>query len=223
MRACFLITCAGNTWDCYTKAVRGDSRRDLYAKILALCGLGLLSGAGALVDYWPLGIKFPNSLRVQAEPTVVGPLRLPESALASIQDESHGTRALSQGRSDALVQRTHARQEEPIPGSLPVVATPAALVPPAETVGLEAPPLPLYTLVRHDLPVVASIPLQALAPAPVWRSDLSDRTQIDSMDDGFLAEALRKTRTSIVRTGMKTGASVADAVRVVSNAVRWAF
>src|SRR5690606_234841 len=39
--------------------VRGDSRRDLYAKTLALCGLGLLAGTGALVDYWPVGMKLP--------------------------------------------------------------------------------------------------------------------------------------------------------------------
>jgi hypothetical protein len=40
--------------------VRGDSLRDLYAKTLALLGLGLLAGVGALVDYWPVGVGAPQ-------------------------------------------------------------------------------------------------------------------------------------------------------------------
>jgi hypothetical protein len=39
--------------------VRGDSLRDLYAKALALLGLGLLGAAGALVDYWPVRSGLP--------------------------------------------------------------------------------------------------------------------------------------------------------------------
>jgi hypothetical protein len=40
--------------------VRGDSLRDLYAKTLALVGLGLLGAIGAAVDYWPSGIQMPS-------------------------------------------------------------------------------------------------------------------------------------------------------------------
>jgi hypothetical protein len=39
--------------------VRGDSRRDFYAKSLALAGLGMLAAAGAAVDYWPVGGSLP--------------------------------------------------------------------------------------------------------------------------------------------------------------------
>ena len=39
--------------------MRGDSIRDLYAKTLALLGLGVLAGTGALVDYWPSGVRLP--------------------------------------------------------------------------------------------------------------------------------------------------------------------
>jgi hypothetical protein len=53
---------------CYTKRVRGDSRRDLYAKALAVLGLGLLAGAGALVDYWPVHIGIPAVRDVMALP-----------------------------------------------------------------------------------------------------------------------------------------------------------
>lgn len=39
--------------------MRGDSIRDLYAKSLALLGLGLLGGLGAAVDYWPATLATP--------------------------------------------------------------------------------------------------------------------------------------------------------------------
>ena len=39
--------------------MRGDSLRDLYAKALAILGLGLLGLAGALVDYWPVRSDLP--------------------------------------------------------------------------------------------------------------------------------------------------------------------
>ena len=39
--------------------MRGDSLRDLYAKTLALFGLALLAGVGALVDYWPAPVALP--------------------------------------------------------------------------------------------------------------------------------------------------------------------
>jgi hypothetical protein len=51
--------------------VRGDSLRDLYAKALALLGLGLLGAAGALVDYWPVPSALPavaSALLLPADP-----------------------------------------------------------------------------------------------------------------------------------------------------------
>jgi hypothetical protein len=39
--------------------MRGDSVRDLYAKALALIGLAVLAGAGALMDYWPVQGSLP--------------------------------------------------------------------------------------------------------------------------------------------------------------------
>jgi hypothetical protein len=40
--------------------VRGDSLRDFYAKTLAVLGLGVLAGAGAIVDYWPVSQDVPD-------------------------------------------------------------------------------------------------------------------------------------------------------------------
>lgn len=53
---------------CYTGLVRGDSLRDLYAKALALLGLGLLGVAGALVDYWPVHGDVPYVASVLTHP-----------------------------------------------------------------------------------------------------------------------------------------------------------
>ena len=48
--------------------MRGDSLRDLYAKALALLGLGLLGVAGALVDYWPVHGDVPYVASVLTHP-----------------------------------------------------------------------------------------------------------------------------------------------------------
>lgn len=48
--------------------MRGDSLRDLYAKALALLGLGLLGAAGALVNYWPVRGDLPAVASTLARP-----------------------------------------------------------------------------------------------------------------------------------------------------------
>jgi hypothetical protein len=52
--------------------VRGYSLRDLYAKALALLGLGLLGAAGALVDYWPVHSTLPVVASALVLPTDFG-------------------------------------------------------------------------------------------------------------------------------------------------------
>ena len=58
--------------------MRGDSLRNLYAKTMALLGLGLLAGAGALVDYWPTGIELPVAGPALVQPEIARALPVPD-------------------------------------------------------------------------------------------------------------------------------------------------
>jgi hypothetical protein len=64
--------------------VRGDSLRDLYAKALALLGLGLLGAAGALVDYWPVRSALPAVASALSLPADLGIPALRATALPKV-------------------------------------------------------------------------------------------------------------------------------------------
>ena len=73
--------------------MRGDSIRDLYAKTLALLGLGVLAGTGALVDYWPSGVRLPAVESGFTQPefslALAIPDQEPEVRLASARPRLH--------------------------------------------------------------------------------------------------------------------------------------
>lgn len=218
--------------------MRGDSLRDLYAKTLALVGLGVLAAVGALFDYWPAGIRL-----VPAAPA----LELPELA-ASFPEVP----AVSSPESTSIAGHPP-RRPRPSLASLPVTpATDIRLTSVSEPLRPLAPEASL-TFATADAPLPEAVFMTAsfsadhdATDAPLSVQALSVREDpyedpagsllgrrepvalVDSGtgaddDGGFLSDALRKTRTSLVRTGARTGASIVDAVRVVGGAVRRAL
>jgi hypothetical protein len=207
--------------------VRGDSLRDLYAKTLALVGLGVLAGVGALFDYWPAGIRLVPAapalelpeLAASFSPTTIelatpvalprrvssGGRSMPEPAVPTVEE----TAFTSVAASDSVATLPSFEVRE-VPESLGVVAAEAPLHTESEAIAMTA------ALTAGDA--------VDYAPGAGWREPVALVDSSSGADEsGFLSDALRKTRTSLVRTGARTGASIIDAVRVVGGAVRRAL
>jgi hypothetical protein len=203
--------------------VRGDSLRDLYAKTLALFGLALLAGVGALVDYWPA----PAALPVVLSPTpAAAPARLPAVASDLSRALSQRARAatpadLSARARPAMTRRAPAHRPVAIAlDSLPV-APYAGDVPVADVVELGVPPaLPPVT------PAVAtrvSATEIALPPAPMLTFGPSAPSAPLAAPDGFFGNAtsaFKKTGESIVNTTVKTGSQIIKAFGFVGGAFK---
>lgn len=196
-------------------AVRGDSRRDLYAKTLALFGLGVLAGAGAVVDYWPVGVRLQVGESAFAQPfdPLPGPLPVPApqatAAIAHRDQPSPGAVA----RAPVAVRASYA--------SLPTSGLVFEL---GDPVDLQPLPPPELVLVRSDLSL-ASVPVRLMAPAGTsLRAEAAGLAATASdRDGGFITGAFRKTGSSIVVAGARTGTSLIDAARVVGSMFRRAL
>jgi hypothetical protein len=219
--------------------VRGDSLRDLYAKTLALLGLGVLAGVGALMDYWPAGIDLPAAAGVPKP--VVASLALPVPALPDTADAVAGATRASAHPIVVLAAYTRPAADRPdnISATTPppdaialsdaISAEPAlhTIAPPsipASTVSLMAPRVshPIALDGRSTAAEASddeSLMLLASAPAAIAAEPSAE----SSLDDGLLAGAVKRTGTSIVKTGVKTGASIFDMMRFVGGAVRRAL
>ena len=206
--------------------MRGDSLRDLYAKVIAVAGLGVLACAGALVDYWPSAGNLPRVAAEARKLTLAGPLPVPAvSTVAAPMLRPASTRA-------ARIQP-------------PVVTTPE---PSAITIADASVPYPTSLQTDTPPPVTASLPVEhhidlarstavALAsppaapePLPVASASLDDApirfappATLADESDGFFSGAVKKTRDSIVRTGRITGASIFDAFRFVGGKMKKAL
>lgn len=209
---------------CYTGAVRGDSLRDFQAKVLAIAGLGVLAGVGALVDYWPTGSNVPAIL-AGARPGV--PVLTPASAAAARETEIRTAVPMP-----ALPVTRRARSVTQ-PASLEPVATVAAagVLPIGEPLALGAVELTLTQVVPSVPPAPATAaPAEPIAlPAPPVVASVESRPYTPNFtptfvtaepEPGFVMGTLRKTGAGIAKGGAATGASIVDAFRGVAGAFK---
>jgi hypothetical protein len=205
--------------------VRGDSLRDLYAKTLALLGLALLAGVGALVDYWPAPVGLPAVASPAVKP-VLGAL----PAVASLDAVVLTVTSLTpRGRAATLGAFT---QREP---AAAVARVSLGTLPVGDHMALAAgvsisdpPPVSDPPPAAAVPPVVAATQLPALEvalpPAPMTTLGPGSSTGArEGTSDGFFdnaTSAFKKTGESIVNTTVKTGTSIMKAFGVVGGAFK---
>jgi hypothetical protein len=186
--------------------VRGDSVRDLYAKTLAVMGLGLLAGAGAVVDYWPVGDTMP-AVRAAALPTPDAPI-LTQNLDLQIPPPDLGLRALTRP-AIRLAVGAKLFMAPAAPNSTPPVPAPA-LPPPVPVPDWQA--FPVAVAVPESLSAsVVDMGFAAMMPASDPDADGST---------GLIGGAIRKTKDSLRRTGAVTRSSLADAMRGMVGAFK---
>ncbi len=211
--------------------MRGDSVRDFYAKTLAVVGLGLIAGAGAVVDYWPVARPLPavdDRLALFTAPPAIPhnlhadiPLPPRVSSLASapaprsvVRPQHVAWPAFSSAR--AAAPRT-AALKLPIP-KIPAMRmrlTTAAAVP--EVPREAAPTIELDpSTLGEPVALVAWVP----PPPPTDARSAGQPSQDGNGQPGFFSGALKKTKDSIARTGAVAGASIADAFKGVFGAFK---
>lgn len=202
--------------------MRGDSLRDLYAKTLALFGLALLAGVGALVDYWPSGaipaVQSPAPMAPRGLPTLTA---LQADARAAVSSPPQVSKTAAQA-----VAPRHARPKiDRSANSLESLPVTVATAPAdAELVSLAEPPLPMVVPVVATRVPAPEVSLPA-APdfAPSFGPDPPDAPLVDTSPDGFFGNAttaFRKTGESIVSTTVKTGTSIIKAFGFVGGAFK---
>jgi hypothetical protein len=202
--------------------VRGDSLRDLYAKTIALVGLALLAAVGALFDYWPLSNDLPRiaGLSPLGRPVTAPPLPVPDAAvLAERRLADVAARRVARSSRPATTAATVVATVDPAPAAAELTLT-AALAPPS------APDLSLGTpvaLVAPILPLAVATaaadrargPVVALSEPPIVESPVVMAAPVPAPDSGSALDAVtgafKSAGQTIVRTGVKTGASIRDA------------
>ena len=123
--------------------MRGDSLRDFYAKTLAVLGLGLLAGAGAIVDYWPVNEELPTTPAVTG---LVASVPAPLVRDLSVEIPAPIVR-VSKPKPNDFIAPEHT-------ATVVAIETPTSLAPPPVT--LEGAPLPADFVVLETIQAVAS-------------------------------------------------------------------
>ena len=191
--------------------MRGDSLRDLYAKTLAILGLGLIAGAGAIVDYWPVGTVIPEvAERRDRQP------QLP--ALVQNLDQQITVPAI---RTAQFVPRAFTPKNLKWPAfaakTTTVAKQPATPVP----VVAAAAAVPLAAAVPDS-----NAPVQSWAPEVLQASNLDVASLADPFSpgrvppSGLIGGAITKTKDSLVKAGSVTSASIGYAVKGVFGAFK---
>ncbi len=187
--------------------MRGDSLRDLYAKVLAIVGLGMLAGVGALVDYWPMATGTPV--------LVAGPRFLPTMPELTLAD-AVPMPALS---TVALTARALPSVAAAVPAPESIVAVSSVgELPLGEPLALSAPPASVVVAVPATEVPATEIELPAPPPpvdAMITTGNFPNLVVSNQSESGFLMGALKKTRAGLVKTGAVTGASIMDAFKGV--------
>jgi hypothetical protein len=208
--------------------MRGDSLRDFYAKSLAVMGLGLLAGLGALMDYWPVDVGTP---RFVTGPALIESL----AALDAVRVPSADRFATLSTSSTPRVVRASApvlagaTYRGLLNGGRPVVtfarhvATPAATAlhvnnnatlfasTSSVSVSLGLPPDPAVTDAAFEVMSGEDTYAPRVAPS------------LAGTDDGYvsmISGAFKKTGESIVKGGAKTGASIMDGFHAITGAFK---
>ena len=198
--------------------MRGDSVRDLYAKALALVGLGLLACAGAIVDYWPVPGEPP---RVARAPKLLSPqATIPALAeLDGVPAASPAARAAARQPVPATARFSPSQSGEvflslaaasPQPLGEPIELAP----PPADAALVEEAPG------RRGDETGPAAPMFQREPKSTVSAPAALQLATNPPSDGFITGALKKTGESIVKTSAATGASIVDAFRGVFGAFK---
>lgn len=182
-------------------------------------GLGLLAGAGALVDYWPTDVRLPRAASISLRPALGHAYGIPQTTpaleftdepvrraapvatMAAMNAPALGLERVSADISDDLA----APAESPAFDVVPAVATSA----PAQQVAL-------------------SLPAATEPPDSIYAEPLRQfSTGQSASDSSFFSDAMRAASGSlanaggsIVNAGVKTGQSVAGAFRAAAGAVK---
>ena len=219
--------------------MRGDSLRDFYAKTVALLVLGMLAGAGALVDYWPGAVSLPAvSPRHLSLPSPASALGVPDGARGWFK-----AAAFASSRERVTSVADPERADVPTPPARP--ASEIAAVAVEANLVTDTAFLPLSDPVVQSETATSSVASGLVDGRPALDPALAEETAFSESagsfgmraavsgaggndeGDGLITGAFKKTGSSIVKTSARTGASIFDAmrvpVRVVSGVVRRAL
>jgi hypothetical protein len=211
--------------------VRGDSLRDLYAKALALAGLAVLAGAGALFDYWPVSNDFPRIAGPARPSLTIVPQFDSIPSLTLVRDSVAVVARRETRRPPAAITSTRAAEGSSATAS-PTFALAVLAVSPMALMRLGAPATlgPLASAAAPTSDAVAltedlALPVvdMRVAEAPFSGSVAHFAAPVQDDDQstmGFVTDAFKKTGRTLMRTGVKTGATIRDALLRVGGAFK---